>query len=234
MMAHESSPPRCPTQVDRNRSDVRQPSRHLADMPQRPPTEHLLHRDARSSKSAHRDRYRDTAGEHARDDLGRLAASSHGVSSLRQDPTLLPRALVDDHRHVLGIPRVDWLRAAGGDSIVFIFPYIGAHVILLMFPGAVRKLSPRGLWQYYTLVPKSQNETSTQFSANPMISFSRKSTRKDPHVKSGRNLAISVNMLYRDPSAIEVPLCFEAATEKLTFSTTLISVIAVNIFKGAN
>ena len=109
-------------QVDCDSRDVRQPSRHPAHVPQRPPTEHLLHRHARPSKPSHRHRPRHTAGEHAGDDLGRLAAPSHGVAPLRQDPTLLPGALVDDHGHVLGVPRVDGLRTAGGDRLVFTFP----------------------------------------------------------------------------------------------------------------
>ena len=67
---------------------------------------------------------------------------------------------------------------------------------------------------------KSIQKTTAKFSSNPRISFSRKSTRKDPPVKSDQNKAISVHVLYGDPSATEVPPCFEAATRKLTFSTT--------------
>ena len=51
------------------------------------------------------------------------------------------------------------------------------------------------------------------------ISFSRKSTRKDPPVKSDQNKAI-LSTCYGYPSTTEVPPCCQAATNKLTFSTT--------------
>ena len=47
---------------------------------------------------------------------------------------------------------------------------------------------------------------------------------KDPPVKSDQNKAISVHVLW-DPSATEVPPCCEAATTKLTFSTTSVSLL---------
>ena len=43
---------------------------------------------------------------------------------------------------------------------------------------------------------KSLQKTTAKFSSNPRISFLRKSTRKDPPVKSDQNKAISVHVLW--------------------------------------
>ena len=43
---------------------------------------------------------------------------------------------------------------------------------------------------------KSLQKTTTKFSSNPRTSFLRKSTRKDPPVKSDQNKAISVHVLW--------------------------------------
>ena len=43
---------------------------------------------------------------------------------------------------------------------------------------------------------KSYHKATVKFSSNPRISFSRKSTRKDPPVKSDQNKAISVHVLW--------------------------------------
>ena len=77
-----------------------------------------------------------------------------------------------------------------------------------------------GCYGNITRCCKSYHKAIVKFSSNPRISFSRKSTRKDPPVKSDQNKAISVHACYGDPSATEVPTCCEAATNKLTFSTT--------------
>ena len=75
-----------------------------------------------------------------------------------------------------------------------------------------------GCYGIITCCCKSYHKDTVKFSSNPTISFSRKSTRKDPPVKSDQNKAISVHVLY--PSTTEVPPCCQAATKKLTFSTT--------------
>ena len=66
---------------------------------------------------------------------------------------------------------------------------------------------------------KSLNKTTAKFSSNPRISFLRKSTRKDQPVKSDKKKPFP-STCYGDLSATEVPPCFEAATRKLTVSTT--------------
>ena len=43
---------------------------------------------------------------------------------------------------------------------------------------------------------KPKKKATVKFSSNPTISFSRKSTRKDPPVKSDQNKAISVHVLW--------------------------------------
>ena len=77
-----------------------------------------------------------------------------------------------------------------------------------------------GSYGIITWCCKSYHKDTVKFSSNPTISFSRKSTRKDPPVKSDQNKAISVHVLYGYPSTTEVPPCCQAATKKITFSTT--------------
>ena len=43
---------------------------------------------------------------------------------------------------------------------------------------------------------KSYHKATVKFSSNPTLSFSRKSTRKDPPLKSDQNKAISVHVLW--------------------------------------
>ena len=66
---------------------------------------------------------------------------------------------------------------------------------------------------------KSHHKTIAKFSSNPTISFSRKSTRKDPSVKTCQKKPF-LSTCYGDPFATEVSIRCEAATKKLTFSTT--------------
>ena len=78
-----------------------------------------------------------------------------------------------------------------GDSLVFIFPLAP----MLTFTSAVGKLNVRVLW-HHTCCCKSYHTYTVKFSSNPTISFSRKSTRNDPPVKSDQNKAISVHVLW--------------------------------------
>ena len=66
---------------------------------------------------------------------------------------------------------------------------------------------------------KSLHKTTAKFSSNPRILFLRKSTRKDPPVRTDQNKVISVHVLWRSFLHRSTPCC-EAATHKLTFSTT--------------
>ena len=66
---------------------------------------------------------------------------------------------------------------------------------------------------------KSLQKTTAKFSSNPRISFLRKSTTKDPPWKVTKTKPF-LSTCYGDPSATEVPPCCEAATKKITFSTT--------------
>ena len=53
-----------------------------------------------------------------------------------------------------------------------------------------------GCYGIITCCCKSYHKDTVKFSSNPTISFSRKSTRKDPPVKSDQNKAISVHVLW--------------------------------------
>ena len=53
-----------------------------------------------------------------------------------------------------------------------------------------------GCYGIITWCCKSYHKDTVKFSSNPTISFSRKSTRKDPPVKSDQNKAISVHVLW--------------------------------------
>ena len=53
-----------------------------------------------------------------------------------------------------------------------------------------------GCYGIITCCCKSYHKDTVKFSSNPTISFSRKSTRKDPPVKTDQNKAISVHVLW--------------------------------------
>ena len=53
-----------------------------------------------------------------------------------------------------------------------------------------------GCYGIITCCCKSYHKATVKFSSNPTISFSSKSTRKDPPVKSDQNKAISVHVLW--------------------------------------
>ena len=81
---------------------------------------------------------------------------------------------------------------------------------------------------------KSLNKTTAEVSSYPRISFLRKSTRKDPPVKSNQKKPF-LSMCYGDPSATEVPPCCESVTKKLTFSTmsvTLLLNVPLSLSRG--
>ena len=102
---------------------------------------------------------------------------------------------------------------------------------MLTFTSAVGKLNVRVLWHHHMLL---QVKDTVKFSSNPTISFSRKSTRKDSPVKSDQNKAISVHVLWY-PSTTEVPPCCQAATTKLTFSTTSVLLLLnmpLSLYRG--
>ena len=76
-----------------------------------------------------------------------------------------------------------------------------------------------GCYGIITCCCKSYHKATVKFSSNPTISFSSKSTRKDPPVKSDQTRPF-LSTCYGYPSTTEVPPCCQAATKKLTFSTT--------------
>ena len=72
---------------------------------------------------------------------------------------------------------------------------------------------------------KTLHKTTAKFSSNPRISFLRKSTRKDPPVKSDQNKAMSVHVLWRSFRHRSTPvLC--SSHQKINF-LHYISVTAV-------
>ena len=77
------------------------------------------------------------------------------------------------------------------DFTLFIFPLAP----MLTFTSAVGKLNVRVLWHHHMLL-QVISQRYCQVFVNPTISFSRKSTRKDPPVKSDQNKAISAHVLW--------------------------------------
>ena len=68
---------------------------------------------------------------------------------------------------------------------------------MLTFTSAVNwQTKCSGVMASNTCCCKSYHKATVKFSSNPTISFSRKSTRKDPPVKSDQNKAISVHVLW--------------------------------------
>ena len=72
-----------------------------------------------------------------------------------------------------------------------------------------------GCYGIITCCCNSYHKATVKFSSNPTISFSRKSTRKDPPVKSDQNKAISVHVLWVSFHHRSTPV-----SKKVTFSTT--------------
>ena len=83
-----------------------------------------------------------------------------------------------------------------------------------------------GCYGNITRCCKSYHKATVTFSSNPRISFSRKSTRKDPPWKVTKTKQF-LSTWYGDPSATEVPPCCEATSKKLINVLHYISVTAV-------
>ena len=77
-----------------------------------------------------------------------------------------------------------------------------------------------GCYGIITCCCKSYHKDTVKFSSNHTISFSRKSTRKDPPVKSDQNKAISVHVLWVSFHHRSTPVFKQPPKNKLTLSTT--------------
>ena len=77
-----------------------------------------------------------------------------------------------------------------------------------------------GCYGIITFCCKSYHKATVKFSSNPTISFSSKSTRKDPPVKSDQNKAISVHVLWVSFHQAKYPRVVKQPPKNLTFSTT--------------
>ena len=84
-----------------------------------------------------------------------------------------------------------------------------------------------GCYGIITCCCKSYHKDTVKFSSNPTISFSRKSTRKDPPVKSDQNKAISVHVLWVSFHHRSTPV-LSSSHQKINF-LHYISVTAVNV-----
>ena len=76
-----------------------------------------------------------------------------------------------------------------------------------------------GCYGIITCCCKSYHKDTVKFSSNPTISFSRKSTRKDPPVKSDQNKAIFVHVLWVSFHHRSTPV-LSSSHQKINFSTT--------------
>ena len=83
-----------------------------------------------------------------------------------------------------------------------------------------------GCYGIITCCCKSYHKATVKFSSNPTISFSSKSTRKDPPVKSDQNKAISVHVLCVSFHHRSTPV-LSSSHQKINFLHD-ISVTAVN------
>ena len=92
---------------------------------------------------------------------------------------------------------------------------------MLTFTSDVGKLNVRVLWHHHMLLQVISQSYCQVFVKSYNLVFEKIDKEGSPPVKSDQNKAISVHVLWVPyPSTTEVPPCCQAATKKVTFSTT--------------